>query len=95
MNKVDCSSTVEMRTMPSMCDKDSIMSIPAILDMFQDVAGIHADSAGIGALDLESRGLFWIVSKIRLSISRRPQVSEMLEATTWIQPAESPCISLA
>ena len=77
-----------MRTMPSMCDENSLMSIPAILDMFQDVAGIHADSVGIGALELEDKGLFWIVSKIRLRISRRPQVEEMLEATTWIQPAE-------
>ena len=88
MSKVKCSRTVEMRAMPSMCDENSLMSIPAILDMFQDVAGIHADSVGIGALDLEERGLFWIVSKIRLRISRRPLVQEMLEATTWIQPAE-------
>ena len=71
-----------------MCDEDSLMSIPAILDMFQDVAGIHADSVGIGALELEEKGLFWVVSKIRLRIKRRPQVEEMLEAVTWIQPAE-------
>ncbi len=88
MKKVECSRTFEMRAMPSMCDENSLMSIPAILDMFQDIAGIHADSVGIGALELEERGLFWIVSKIRLRISRRPLVQETLEATTWIQPAE-------
>lgn len=88
MGKIDCSRAVKMRAMPSMCDENSLMSIPAILDMFQDVAGIHADSVGIGALELEEKGLFWVVSKIRLRISRRPQVEEMLEAVTWIQPAE-------
>lgn len=88
MSKVKCSLTVEMRAMPSMCDENSLMSIPALLDMFQDIAGIHADSVGIGALELEEKGLFWIVSKIRLRINRRPLVQEMLEATTWIQPAE-------
>ena len=88
MGRIECSRTIEMRAMPSMCDENSLMSIPAILDMFQDVAGIHADSVGIGALELEEMGLFWIVSKIRLRIGRRPQVEEMLEATTWIQPAE-------
>ena len=88
MSRIDCSHTELMRAMPSMCDENSLLSIPAILDMFQDVAGIHAESAGIGALDLEERGLFWIVSKIRLRVNRRPQVQEMLEATTWIQPAE-------
>lgn len=77
-----------MRAMPSMCDRDSLMSIPAILDMFQDVAGIHADSVGIGALELEEKGLFWIVSKMRLVINKRPLVQEMLDAVTWIQPAE-------
>ncbi len=74
--------------MPSMCDENSFMSIPAILDMFQDSAGIHAESVGIGAFDLEERGLFWIVSKLRLRIVRRPQVQEQFEAVTWIQPAE-------
>ena len=88
MSKVNCSLTVEMRAMPSMCDENSLMSIPAILDMFQDIAGIHAESVGIGALELEERGLFWIVSKLRLRISSRPQVQDMLEAATWIQPAE-------
>ena len=88
MSKVECSRTIELRAMPSMCDENSLMSIPAILDMFQDVAGIHAESVGIGALELEERGLFWIVSKIRLRINRRPQVQEMFDAVTWIQPAE-------
>lgn len=88
MSKVKCSREIEMMTMPSMCDENSLMSIPAILDLFQDVAGIHADSVGIGALELEEKGLFWIVSKIRLRIFRRPLVEEKLDAVTWIQPAD-------
>lgn len=88
MSKVKCSKEIELRAMPSMCDENSLMSIPAILDMFQDVAGIHADSVGIGALELEERGLFWIVSKIRLRVFRRPEVQETVDAVTWIQPAD-------
>ena len=88
MSKVDCSRTSEVRVMPSMCDRNSLMSIPAMLDMFQDAAGIHAGSVGIGALALEERGLFWIVSKTRLRINKRPQVQELLDSFTWIQPAE-------
>ena len=88
MGKVRCSLEAEMRTMPSMCDEDSLMSIPAMLDMFQDSAGIHAESVGIGAMALEERGLFWIVSKTRLRINRRPLVQEMLDSVTWIQPAD-------
>jgi len=86
--KVKCSHEMPMRAMPSMCDETSHMSIPAILDMFQDLAGIHADSVGIGAIELEEKGLFWIVSKIRLRVFKRPLVQEMLDAVTWIQPAD-------
>lgn len=88
MGKVNCSCSEKTRAMPSMCDQNSVMSIPAILDMFQDMAGIHADSVGIGALELEEKGLFWIVSKIRLKINRRPQVEEILDSVTWIQPPD-------
>ena len=88
MSKVECSLTSEVRIVPSMCDRNSLMSIPAMLDMFQDAAGIHAGSVGIGALALEERGLFWIVSKTRLRINRRPPVQELLDSFTWIQPAE-------
>ena len=88
MSKVKCSLTLDMRVMPSMCDRNSRMSIPAMLDMFQDMAGIHADSVGIGALELEEQGLFWVVSKTRIKVNSHPLVQEMLESTTWIQPAE-------
>ncbi len=88
MSKAECSRTIDMRVMSSMCDENSIMSIPAMLDMFQDLAGMHAESVGIGAFDLEEKGLFWIVSKLRLKMNRRPLIHEMLESVTWIQPAE-------
>ena len=88
MSKVNCSYTETVRALPSMCDETSRISIPGFLDMFQDIAGFHAKTIGIGALELEEKGLFWIVSKIRLVIKKRPLVQETLEETTWIQPAE-------
>ena len=88
MGKVKCSLSLDARVMPSMCDETSRMSVPAMLDMFQDMAGVHAGSVGMGAFDLEDKGLFWIVSKTRIRINSRPLVMSMLEAVTWIQPAE-------
>ncbi|MBQ9272740.1 MAG: hypothetical protein IJ227_03345 [Mogibacterium sp.] len=88
MGKLKCSHEREMLTMSSMCDRNSVMVLPAMLDMFQDMAGIHADTVGIGAEEMEDRGLFWIVSKTRLNVSRRPQLGEILDAVTWIQPAD-------
>lgn len=88
MSKTESSLTMDLRIVPSMCDDRSRMSIPAMLEVFQDVAGTHATSIGMGALDLEERGLFWIVTSVRLRINSRPLVQEMVETTTWIQPAD-------
>ncbi len=87
MSKVNCSYTEAIRALPSMCDETSRISIPGFLDMFQDIAGYHAKTIGIGALELEEKGLFWIVSKVRLKINSRPLVQEMLEETTGEQIA--------
>ena len=69
MSKVKCSREIEMRTMPSMCDENSLMSIPAILDMFQDVAGIHANELGIGYADLIANQTIW-----RLHLNQKTKV---------------------
>lgn len=88
MGKLKCSRVINMQTMPSMCDEDSYMTLPAILDMFQDIAGMHADTVGIGALEMEEKGLFWVLSRIKLRVISRPFIYDSLDVTTWIQPAE-------
>ena len=71
--------------MSSMCDENSLMSIPAMLDAVQDISGIHAYEIGISGPDLEEKGIFWIVSKLKLRILRRPAENEKLTLSTWIQ----------
>ena len=88
MGKLKYSREVRMQTMPSMCDEDSFMTIPAVLDMFQDIAGIHADTVGIGALEMEEMGLFWVLSRIKVKIISKPFIYDDLDIKTWIQPAE-------
>ena len=80
--------TIDAITMSSMCDERSLMSIPALLDAFQDIAGIHAASAETGVLQLEDMGLFWVVSKMRMVIKRRPLVLEKTQLSTWILPPD-------
>jgi acyl-ACP thioesterase len=88
MSRQSCKYGVVVRTMQSMCDRKSHMRIPAMHDLFQDIAGLHTDSLGIGVFDLEEKGLFWIVSKLKLKIARRPRLGETLDAATWMQPAD-------
>jgi acyl-ACP thioesterase len=85
MGKVNCSESIEFRAMSSMSDNNTLMSIPAMLEAIQDISGIHAYNIGISGPDLEEKGIFWIVSKLRLRIFRRPAENEELTLTTWIQ----------
>ena len=84
MSKVNCSYTEAIRALPSMCDETSRISIPGFLDMFQDIAGYHAKTIGIGALELEEKGLFWIVSKVRLKINSQHNFSFLCCAGVFV-----------
>ena len=88
MEKVKSSYSLDMKVVASMCDETSRMSIPAMLDMYQDYAGVHAESIGTGVLHLEEMGLFWVVSKLKLRFTGNPLVGNTITAATWIQPAE-------
>ena len=88
MTIVKAGMTLDTMVMSSMCDEGSLMSIPALLDAFQDIAGIHAASAKHGVLQLEDMGLFWVVSKMRMVMNRRPMVGEKTQLSTWILPPD-------
>ncbi len=77
-----------MTVMASMCDEQSLMSIPALMDLFQDIAGFHAASIDTGVLRLEEMGLFWVISKMRIAVRRRPLVGETAQLSTWILPPD-------
>ena len=85
MGKVKGSESIAFRAMSSMSDDNTLMSIPAMLDAVQDISGIHAYDIGIGGPDLDEKGIFWIVSKLKLRILRRPAENEELTLSTWIQ----------
>ena len=88
MRIVKAGQTIDTRVLSSMCDERSYMSIPAVLDAFQDIAGIHASGADTGVLELEEIGLFWVVSKMRVVMNRRPFVGEDTQLSTWILPPD-------
>ena len=88
MQGIGCKLTRDIQILPSMCDGDLRLSIPAALDIFQDTATVHADSLGIGPWEMERRNSFWIISKTRMHINRMPGMMDDAKASTWIQPAD-------
>lgn len=55
----------------------------AILDIMQDVATIQAKEMRISDQDLRARGIFWVVTRIKLEILAQPQRLERVTVRTW------------
>lgn len=51
-------------------DRHSRLLPSAVLELFQDAAGEHADRIGIGFRALEQRGLLWVVARTRYIVDR-------------------------
>lgn len=88
MSEVGCKLTKDMMVLPSMCDGASRLSIPACLDIFQNLATLHADNFDIGPAGMKRRNYFWVITKIRLHIEELPMMMDRIKANTWIQAAD-------
>ena len=67
-------------------DRYGRMRPEAILDMFQDVATLQADSMGIGFDDVLAHGVFWAVVRMKYEVLRDPKHYQVLTARTWRAP---------
>lgn len=55
----------------------------AVLDMFQDVATIHAEDMGIGRDAMLPHGVFWAVVRLKLEIVKEPAHFQTVTVRTW------------
>lgn len=55
----------------------------AILDIAQDIAGIHADKLNLGFEDLYQKKLIWVLLRNRFEIINYPKPGNVIKATTW------------
>lgn len=68
-------------------DSKCQMKNRAILDVFQDVAGMHSDSVHLGINDIEKTKLSWIILNWKIKVFKRPVYNEKIVAKTWIREA--------
>lgn len=64
----------------------------SVLDLFQDAAGIHADSLGVSGPQLLKRNLCWMLTKVRYEVLKQPSLYSDVVVKTW--PIESHRIEL-
>lgn len=79
-NKLTVNSSVKL----SQCDNTARMSIYSIFTQFMDMATEHADALKVSSKELGDE-LFWIVTRTKVHIDRRPEISEPITLSTWPQ----------
>lgn len=55
----------------------------AILDIFQDIAGIHANTLGCGHDTLLERSMIWVLVRVRYEVLCQPKMFDTVTALTW------------
>lgn len=65
---------------------NDIIKPSALLDMFQDLAGIHAASLGVGYEPLKEKGYAWVILYQRYEMKALPPYLDVVNLTTWPKP---------
>lgn len=55
----------------------------AVLDLFQEVAGAHAEELGIGFDASLKKGLLWVLTKVRFEVVKQPEIHTKVKVVTW------------
>jgi len=55
----------------------------SVLELLQDVAGIHANELGIGYHALIEKQTIWVLTKVRYRVVRQPRRYEQVVVRTW------------
>lgn len=67
----------------SQTDNNRMMTVPAIIDAFQDCSCFHSDDLGVGFDYLIPKSLVWIINYWEVDIIRRPCYGQKLTVGTF------------
>ncbi len=68
---------------PSDCDYKETLSYPDIFALFMDIATEQSRLFNYDSSVLTPKGLFWVITKSKAEIYRRPRVHEAVRLSTW------------
>ena len=64
-------------------DKYNRIKPSAVLDLFQDAAGQHAEQIGVGFNDMLSRSYLWVLTRVKFEIISAPNRYDTVLVKTW------------
>ena len=67
----------------STCDDMGKISIPAVFNIFMDLATEHGTEIKMGANDLLQKGCIWLTSKTKVIFNKLPKFMDEVELETW------------
>lgn len=59
------------------------LTMHSILDLFQDVAGNHADLIGVGFDEMIKQNLIWVLLRTKIVVVKNPKLYDEVIVTTW------------
>lgn len=67
-------------------DKFNHIKPSAILDLFQDAAGQHAEEIGVGFQEMIKQSYLWVLTKVKFKIISEPKSYQKVNIKTWPLP---------
>lgn len=64
-------------------DLNDRLTAKSILNIFQDVASIHAEQIGVGFENMFKQNLYWVLSRIKFDILNMPTPNQTIIVETW------------
>lgn len=64
-------------------DLNDNLTTKAILNIFQDVASIHAEEIGVGYETMLAKNLYWVLSRIKIDVVKMPKPNQVVIVETW------------
>ncbi|NHM02164.1 acyl-[acyl-carrier-protein] thioesterase [Flavobacterium difficile] len=71
------------------CYPTGFLKHTEICNLFQIVAGMHADLGGISYLDMQQHHQAWVLSRMRIEITKVPKWKDVITIKTWIKTLEN------
>jgi len=64
-------------------DINDRLTFKSILNIFQDIASIHAEIIGVGYKSMLEKNLYWVLSRIKFDIIKMPKINQTVVVETW------------
>ena len=63
--------------------EDGCLTLPGLINYFQDCSTFQSEAIGEGVAELKKRGCAWVLSAWQIHIRRHPSLGEAVKITTW------------